>query len=350
MLGAGLAAIYLLPAWYQQRWINSDFFLEWKPLTFSSFLLTGQWYRNPFRLLVGWLDTGFLWQILVGILAWVYARKFRSQRREVSFALGANLVVSALMCLPASKVIWKHAPFVFSYVQWPGRWLFGTNLAVGFFIAAAVSQDRRTALPAVAACTYSLLLIISCSAVRTHVQDWAELAAPFQSGARIQGATEWLPRTLNNVPEATLLAAWSGSPPVAFLDGGEPPRTSSPSPATSSARDEPSAISIQSWRTEVRVSTVQSPRPARLRVRLLFFPGWHLLVDGTELENVEVDSHGAVVVRVPSGHSQVQLLFKSTPDETLGTIVSGVVAVLVAGLALTKAASQGRLSSSGGQL
>ena len=350
ILGAGLAAIYLLPAWYQQRWISSDFFLEWKPLTFSSFLFAGEWYRSPFRSLGGWLDTGFLWQIFVGCLAWLYTRKFRCQRRDVSVTLAAVLVVSGLMCLPVSKVIWKHAPFVFSYVQWPGRWLFAVNLAVAFFIAAAVSQNQRRAWPGVAACAYSLLLILSCSAVRTHAQDWAELAAPFQSGARIQGASEWLPKGLKDLLEVTLRAAWSGSPRVAFLDRGEPPRSSSPSPATPPACDELAAISIQSWRTQSRVFTVESPKPARLRVRLLYFPGWHLLVNGAEVKNVEVDANGAVVVRVPSGHSQVQLVFKNTPDETWGMIISGVVAMLVAGLLLASADGQGRLSAAIGQL
>jgi hypothetical protein len=60
------------------------------------------------------------------------------------------------------------------------------------------------------------------------------------------------------------------------------------------------------------------------------------LVNGTEVEDVERDAHDAVVVRVPSGYSRVQLEFKRAPDETWGLIISGLVAILAVALSLPK--------------
>jgi hypothetical protein len=57
-------------------------------------------------------------------------------------------------------------------------------------------------------------------------------------------------------------------------------------------------------------------------------------VNGAEVSPVERDEHDAVVVRVPPGHNQVQLVFKHTPDEIFGMIVSGAMALLVMGFLL----------------
>ncbi len=101
-------------------------------------------------------------------------------------------------------------------------------------------------------------------------------------------------------------------------------------------------LAVQSWQTESRIFTVDSSQPARVRIRLFYYPGWHVWVNGSEIKEVERDAHDAVVVRIPSGHSHVLLVFKNTPDETWGMIISGLVAVLVADLALPQVNRQRR--------
>ncbi len=143
ILGAGLAAFYMLPAWYQQPLINVG------NLRLAS--LSGDFLLNNLSIWAfkneALLTTGFLWQVAFGGLAWFQARKFPAQRREIFIALTIILAVSTFMCVPISFIVWKYAPFL-SYVQYPWRWLFPLNLAVAFFIAAALSQSESAPVAA----------------------------------------------------------------------------------------------------------------------------------------------------------------------------------------------------------
>lgn len=337
--GTGLAAFYLLPAWYQQPLIDVGGTIFGNPL--KSFLLMGGWYHSTqWRDVI--LNTGFLWQVFVGGVAWFYAREFCSKRRDVAIALTTVLVASILMCLPVSGVVWRHAPFL-SYVQFPWRWLFPLDLVVAFFLAAALIRIESRAWLAVAACACSFLIILSCSAIRKGVLDWKEFSARFQSGAGVETAGDYIPRAAGEFPEEGAPPVWLPSPRFILLDqAGRDRQFQAPHHTPSESANLP-AVSVQSWKTEARVFTVDSPEPARVRVRLLYYPGWHVLVNGTEVHPVERDDHDAVVVRVPSGHSRVQLVFKSTPDETWGMIVSGLVTILVVALLLPTFIPRGAL-------
>ena len=338
VLGAGLAAFYIMPAWRQQPLINVGN-LRHVGLS-ADFLLSklSIWaFKNEVL-----LTTGFIWQIAFGGLAWFQARKSPAQRREIFVALTMILAVSAFMCVPVSFIVWKYTPFL-SYIQFPWRWLFPLNLAMAFFIAAALSQSERRSWLPVAACTYSLLLILSCSAVRNRALDWNAFAAPFQSGF-IYDDEDYIPKAAGVYPEEGPLPTWLPSPRFAVLDGSAQDRQplSKGGPAESASLTK---FAVQSWKTESRIFTVDSPRPARVRVRLFYYPGWHVWVNGTEVEDVERDAHDAIVVRVPSGHSRIQLVFKNTPDETWGMIISGLVAMLVATLSVPQVIRRGRHSA-----
>ncbi len=335
-LGVGLAAFYLLPARLERFLIDVGAILSWDPL--QNFLLVGGWHRRSALWSSVILNVGFLWQVAVGGVAWLYARKFRSERRDAAFALTAVLGVSALMCLPLSAVVWKHAPFL-PYVQIPWRWLFALNLAAVFFTAAALTEFERHSWLGLAACFFSLLIILSCFTVRKRVLDWEELATPLRSGAGIAGAADYLPRAAGESLEEYPLPGWLPSPRFAVLDGSGPDRPSLPSEATPGVSANQTTFVVQSWKTESRVFTVDSPQPAWVRVRLFYYPGWHVAVNGNEVKDVERDAHDAIVVRVPSGHSRVQLEFKRTPDETWGIIISCLVAILVAALDFARPAA-----------
>jgi hypothetical protein len=336
LLGAGLAAFYILPAWRQQPLINVGN-LRHVGLS-GDFLLSklSIWALKNEVL----LTTGFLWQIGFGGLAWFEARKFPTQRRERFVALTLLFAVSTFMCIPVSFIVWKYAPFM-SYIQFPWRWLFPLNLAVAFFIGAALCKNEQRSWLAVAACTYSLLLILSFSAIRKRALDWNAFAAPFQSGF-IYDDEDYIPKPAGVFPEEGPPPTWLPSPRLAVLDGSQQDRPSLPSQGAPAESGNLTAFAVQSWQTESRIFTVDSQRPVRVRVRVFYYPGWQVLVNGTEIKEVERDAHDAIVVRVPSGHSRIQLVFKNTPDETWGMIISGFAVILVATLFLPQVNRQAR--------
>jgi uncharacterized membrane protein len=350
VLGAGLAAFYLFPAWYQQGWIHHEYITGMDPL--GSFLLWSNLYVSATPRFAGILNTGFFWQFLVGGTAWLYASKFHLERRDVSTALATVAVVSMLMTLPVSVIVWICAPFL-SYVQFPWRWLFPFNLAVSFFLGAALSENEKRSWFGAAACAYSLLLIFSFAAIRVRVLNWQEFAAPFESGAEygvlqsdedILVAGDYVPIAVP-MPERdyAMAPAWAHASRLELLDQGEKDRQSPLSGGMLSESAKHTAISVQSWETESRVFTVDSPQPARVQVRLFYYPGWHVSVNGSEVEPVEVDRHGVVVVRVPSGHSLVRVEFKRTPSEIWGMIISGMILIFVAFLFFARPGAYARL-------
>ncbi len=341
ILGAGLAAFYLLPAWRQQPWINLVDLSPANPA--DACLLSGQWYEHSIHSLDVVLTAGFLWQVTVGAFAWFQARRFLAQERDIFVALIIVLAVSTFMCVPVSFLVWKYAPFL-HYVQFPWRWLFPLNLSVTFFIAAALSHTERHSWLAVAACGCSFLIILSCFTVRKRVVDWKEFAVFTQSGGKVLGAWTYAPRAVGELPEDRP-PAWLPSPRFAVLDGSGPDRPSLPIEATPGVSANQTTFAVQSWQTESRVFTVDSPQPARVRVRLFYYPGWHVSVNGNEVKDVERDAHDAIVLRVPSGHSRVQLEFKRTPDETWGIIISCLVAILAVTLSLPQVNRQRRFSA-----
>lgn len=334
VLGAGLAAFYLLPARVERPLIDVGQIFAWDPL--ANFLLMSTWYKDTSWLRV-MLNAGFLWEVVVGAVAWLSARKFWGERRDVSAALGAVLGCSTLMCISVSRLLWQYAPFL-HYVQFPWRWLFPLNFAAVFFVAAAVMQIKRHSWLAVVACGCSLLIILSSFTVRKRVLNWEELAAPLLSGAPIEGAGDYIPRAAGYDADSGV-PPWVPTPRFVLLDHAEEDQQ-----ALAGSTTLPD-ISIQSWKTESRVFTVDSSQPVQVRIRLFYFPGWHVLLNGTEVEDVERDAHDAVVVQVPSGHSRVQLEFKRTRDQTWGVIISFLVAILVVALSLPQVRRQRRLSA-----
>ena len=329
VLGAGVAACYLLPAWHQQPWIDTSGIFGIDPL--HNFLLGGRWYRDPSHFWV-LLNASFLWQVFVGGLACFAAWKFCPQRRDMLTALATISAGGALLCLPVSGIVWKYGPFL-SYVQFPWRCLFFISLAVAFFIGAALSQAPKLSGLAAATCAYSLVILLAWSTVRYRTLDWNEFAAPFRSGAGFAASKDYVPRAVGDFKVSAPAPAWMPSPRLVILNSAATDREASSPRQTPS---KPATFDVQSWQAESRIFTVDSPQPARVRVRLFYFPGWHVFVNGSEVRNLERDAHDVLVIPLPPGHSRVLLEFQSTPDEIAGIVISCLAAMVISALYLVK--------------
>src|ERR1017187_1136771 len=136
LLGAGLASFYLLPAIYEQRWINLSEVLSPGVRPQDNFLFTtiADPDHNRFNLLVSTVA-------LAEIGAQALAIWFSKKKKNVATAapgcpvahsaavletpwilLSAWGVASSVLMLSASNVLWQHLPKL-RYVQIPFRWL-----------------------------------------------------------------------------------------------------------------------------------------------------------------------------------------------------------------------------------
>ena len=322
VLGSGLAGFFLLPAWFEKGWVLSAVHALVPPA--AQFVrLTTRPYDH-----FGWALAGVeVGQIVLGCLAWALCR--RTRPRDAFWAFTAVFAASVLMVLPISAVIWRTAPALF-YVQFPWRWLGPMGLALSFFIAAAVQQSGKGMVLAAGVCALGLAtLAVFTVLINTRADVMlASLKKSVSEGVGYLGTPYFLPRDIQINDIGIPLQLTHGDPLVSEV-GPEvanpalPQDESSAVPAQGSSR-----IAITRWSANAREVTVEAAQPVRLRFRLFRYPGWNGYVDGKLIDTATTDARGAVVVAVPSGRSQVSLVYQGTKDQMWGIVVSVICAAV----------------------
>src|SRR5262249_7089517 len=127
VLGLGLAAFYVLPAAYEQRWVNIDEALSLIVRPQSNFLFTriADPDHNRFNLLVSIIA---VLEIAIFALAMWLSRRRRRDQPELWWSLALWGSVAALLMLPFTFVLWQYLPQL-RFVQLPWRWLLCLNVA-----------------------------------------------------------------------------------------------------------------------------------------------------------------------------------------------------------------------------
>ena len=137
-LGLGLAAFYIVPAAFEQRWVQIDRAITPGMRVEDSFLFTHT--ANDFHNQVLWAAS---W-ILLGELAVAVIVAYVAWRKQAGGAarivLTATLPIILLLQLPVSDAIWKHTPHM-KFLQFPWRWL--VALSVVACAMAAMAWPRR---------------------------------------------------------------------------------------------------------------------------------------------------------------------------------------------------------------
>jgi 6-pyruvoyl-tetrahydropterin synthase-like protein len=318
VLGAGLAAFHLLPSWYEQRWVLASI----HPMTPPE----GQFVR-----LTSLPPNRFLWalagveaaQIVIGALAWAICR--RTKPRDVLWAFAAVFLVSIIMVLPLSAGIWSVAPFL-HYVQFPWRWLGPMALAMSLFLAAAAQQSSKGRQLAAAVCALCLVMI-GAVALLANTRAAAVLSALKTSISEGRGYLGWayvLPRDIKVNPWGIPEHLTSGEPLVSEVNPEVAGAISPKEDRSSAPLQNSSRISVTRWAPEIREVTIDTPQPAWIRFRLFRFPGWHAYVDGAPSDTLTTDARGAMVLRVPSGRSNVKLGYELPRDQVWGIVLSSL--------------------------
>jgi uncharacterized membrane protein len=145
-VGLGLAAFYLVPAAYEQRWVNIRQALATGLLPKENFLYTQ--IGDPEHNLFNWVasSTAILMIILTGAAALAARRRMtgEDERNEKEKLWDALLLLSAaatLLMLRVTAVLWNALPEL-RFVQFPWRWMSILAVAFALFLAAAVTKRR----------------------------------------------------------------------------------------------------------------------------------------------------------------------------------------------------------------
>jgi hypothetical protein len=302
VLGACLAAFYLLPAVYEQRWVNIFGALGAGLRPHDSFLFTstGDADHDHFNFLVSWVAVA---EIAGMIFCAAAARSWRAKRRDVWDGLLLWGGASALVMVSITSLLWKILPKL-QFVQFPWRWLLCLSFCLSIFVAVGLSRWWGR----VAVCVAMLLVLILAGRHFQppwwdHAADLREMQDNMTDGIGYEGVDEYTPL---------------GADPSAIDQETRKVRVEGTAH---------SAIHVYYWNPESKMFTAQLSAPDRLALRLLRYPAWRVEVNGREVETAARESTGQMLVPVEAGMNRVQVTLIRTWDRTVGGWISGVSAM-----------------------
>jgi hypothetical protein len=315
-LGFGLAGFYLVPAAYEQRWVNIAQALSSGLLPSQNFLYTA--INDPEHTLFNWIaSTAAIAIIVLTGLAAIAARenatgRATSREEKVWRALLPLAAVATVMMLRPSAILWQVLPKL-RFVQFPWRWMSILAVPFAYFLAAAVARRRFRWLWVTA--VMAVLLGMGTFFVRQtwwDADDIATLQAAIAQGEGFDGTDEYDPAGDDhyNLPAKAPLARI-----MPLMDS---PRAA---PETK--------IYFDRWTAEEKELLVISAAPVRLGLRLLNYPAWRVEVNDSPVVPESAGDSNQMILELPPGQSRVRAHFTRTRDRTLGGILS-VVSLLVA--------------------
>jgi 6-pyruvoyl-tetrahydropterin synthase related domain len=296
-LGAALAAFYLLPAIYEQKWVNIAEAVSQgsRPIDNFLFIHTSDADHDAFNRIVSWIAA---LEIVATLAAAWAARRWRQSAREIWRTLVGWAVVCSVLMFPISVLLWRCLPKL-EFMQFPWRWLLCLSFIFSIFITLGL---RRWWLRA-ALCAVSVLMIATAwqrlqPPWWDNASDLREMQDNMTDGVGYEGTDEYTP--VGADPSAIDKNAWK-----VRVNG------------TATA-----AIHVLQWNAESKLFTAQMSAPDQLALRLFPYPAWKVDVNGHSVQTAAREGTGQMLVPVEAGVNRVQLTFTRTWDRSAGGWIS----------------------------
>ena len=336
-LGTLLAAVYVVPAWYEQRWVQITRATASGMRIEDSFLFghTGEPFHDQVLRTASWLAVEILAAAAVGaIVAFAGAAAGASgvwrgpARRErwpstppPMVALVALSAAILGMLLPVSAPLWNHLPEL-RFLQFPWRWLLLAGLAAAVLLGMAVRPGWRWR-PMVAVlvlCAFGSSIWASRQ-FRQFCDEEDNVRAQLQIGeAGFEGTDEYTAGTADNGE------IQKGLPPVRLLrapDADEGDDTREPNPSWEPGQTMPGQVAVEHWGVDRKQVQVVAPEPEYAVLRLEAYPAWVVRVNGTPCgTRCVAREDGLVTIAIPPGRTTIVAEYETTSDVWVGRGVS----------------------------
>jgi hypothetical protein len=329
-LGLALASFYIVPAAFEQSWVNIAEVLSPGLRFGESFLFTrtADAEHTRFNFIVSWVAVEV---IVVTIGAVIASRRWQRAHPQLGWMLLAVVAVSTILMFSLSSPAWTYLPKL-RYVQFPWRWLLVLDVPCALCLAAALGALRGPSRCAAWAVVLGGLALTGFLLTRNNWWDPEGVAnyyqQHFRTAAGYFGADEYGPRGSDHYdldPHAPRVSLRRGENPV----------------AESGTRSQ-----VHAWRPMRKEFVVHSPQPVTAALRLLNYPAWRVEVDGRPVPALSNRQTGQMLVALPAGTSRVQVAFAATPDRLWGDAVSAVAALGLLAVVLASR-RRGRASTGG---
>ncbi len=299
-LGACLAAFYLLPAIYGQRWVNIAEAVSQgsRPVDNFLFMHTTDADHDAFNRIISWVALLEMAVVAVGAaFAW-RDKAWREKNAAVWTTLVGWAAACSVLMFSVTAVVWRTLPKL-EFMQFPWRWLLCLSMIFALFVAVGMRRWWMRSF----VCVLAVLVIF---AGWQHAQapwwdnaaDLREMQDNMATGAGYEGVEEYTP---------------VGADPSAIDKDARKVTVEGPARA---------AIRVLEWNAETRSFTAEMSEPDQLAVRLFSFPAWHVEVNGRAVETAAKPGTGQMLVPVEAGANRVEIRFTRTWDRTVGGWVS----------------------------
>jgi len=322
VVGAGLASFYLIPAIYEQGWINLAQVLSPGVRPQDNFLFTtiADADHNRFNLLISIVALAEI--AALGFVMWFSLRRVgpHSANHSNQIQVIANsfpkshhqnldlrsywmpLAVWGSACafvmFPLSHVLWGDLP-KFRFVQLPFRWLLCMNVALVLLAVIAIRRWWTRAFACVA-----LLTVLVIAGYRIQPPWWdtgddiRELSDTMTDGSGYEGTDEYVPAA------------------------ADPYELNKALPRISRAGVAEADATILTWAPTEKHMRIHAPAPQNLTIRLFDYPAWQVQVNGRTVASRKTRVTGLIVVPIEGGDNDIRIAFRRTGDRLAGTLVS----------------------------
>jgi hypothetical protein len=321
-LGLGLAAFYIVPAAFEQRWVQINRAINPGMRVEDSFLFAHT--ANPFHDQVlrtaSWI---FLAELAVASLfAYLAWKKQTGGRARI--AITASLPVILLLQLPVSDVIWKHTPHM-KFLQFPWRWLVALSLVVCVLAGMTLDKLRPKA-------SWCLLLIVAAMAIGGGLLFFQPCddedavtaqVAGFRTGQGTQGTDEYTPVGVDSgsvqqdLPMVRVLRAPEDD--TADSAKGDNPDWRAGDPGSITAKAD-----ARRWNGEHWLFNVVTPETGYAVLRLMDYPAWRVTVDGKPAQDRPGRGDGLMAVPVTAGSHAIEVQWSASSDVIAGREISAI--------------------------
>ncbi len=365
VLGLGLSAIYLVPAAWEQKWVDiaqatSDPGVRVENGWLFAYHLDPALAAHDSVLQRVSMIAAIMIALAVAglIVAWMRGQFRNNNRsaREVWLVLAAIPVVVLFLQLPISLPVWNLLPKM-RFLQFPWRWLVAVEAPMAIFIAAAVWQTKRWRQIAVAAAWVLAFAWMLHIAGHNYLQicDDEDAVAPMlevdKSGTGFVGTDEYQPpgadltQIAQGLPGACLVTdpnSALGAVPAGEQNSGDATPVWDEMQGTCEQTFPASPVRVRG-RTEHFGLLAVTDHAGFMVLRLTRYPAWQVRVNGRVVTDLPKRDDGLLAVPVLAGPVDLSVDWTTTPDVVAGRWISALSLLAITGLGLLKRRQRTRI-------
>ncbi|MGH9496502.1 MAG: hypothetical protein ACRD3B_15985, partial [Candidatus Sulfotelmatobacter sp.] len=303
-LGAALASFYLLPAIYEQKWVNIAEAVSQgsRPQDNFLFIHTADADHDAFNRIVSWV--GAL-EIAVILLGASLTKAWKQTKPTPWSVLLAWATVCSMLMFSWTALAWKILPKM-QFMQFPWRWLLCLSMIFTVFVTVGLQRWWMRG----AVCALSLLVVVvAWNRVQSpwwdNPADLREMQDNMYTGTGYEGVEEYTP---------------AGADPSAVDKDARTVTIEGPAHG---------ALRIVHWADTAKIFVAEMSGADQLAVKLFPYPAWQIKVNGHEVQASGRSGSGQMLVPVQAGLNRIEIRFVRTWDRTLGGWISAVTALLL---------------------